>query len=175
MISGIQAEINQMLNPQKTPHTSTQRASYGVSFFEYFWANWPRYNGTTPYLHWDAPLVHFIDICQACALDKVRCLTAAIASKRSNHNRIKTWPLVYSLSSSLKFTRWVAVFTYLLTMLVFDNTRLLLGTSAYGKLNLPLWLVTPQAPFSRKFLPIIMWESFLITNNFLIIISGHFY
>ena len=37
MIAGIQAEINQMVDPQKTPHTAPKiRANYGVSFVNIF-------------------------------------------------------------------------------------------------------------------------------------------
>ena len=45
--------INQMMDPQKTPHTSPVNLAltgvlWGV-FCEYVWENWPRYNGTALY------------------------------------------------------------------------------------------------------------------------------
>ena len=39
-----------MLDPQKTPHSSPVRASYGVSFVTICDKNWPRYNGNALYV-----------------------------------------------------------------------------------------------------------------------------
>ena len=42
----LRQNMNQMLDPQKTPYTSPQRGSYGGVFCEYVWEIDPCYNGT---------------------------------------------------------------------------------------------------------------------------------
>ena len=45
--------INQMLDPQTTPHTPPWRARHGVSFVNICEKKWPRYNGTALYHDYD--------------------------------------------------------------------------------------------------------------------------
>ena len=44
----LRQNINQMLDPQKTPYLALTGELWGV-FSEYFLENWPRYNGTALY------------------------------------------------------------------------------------------------------------------------------
>ena len=62
----LRPNINKMLDPQKTPHTSPVSTCelWGV-FGKYFWENWPRYNGTALYAH----SLHYVVFCSSLVPD----------------------------------------------------------------------------------------------------------
>ena len=80
LLQELRQNINQMMDPQNTPHTSPWRPSYGCVFCEYLWENWPRYNGTALYMSWLEPqctVAHcIVDLCcphcWQCVVDSCR-------------------------------------------------------------------------------------------------------